>query len=292
MAKRNTYTLVLALFSGFWSTGVLAEDELEVIYGDDDRRDLYDSDVSSLMFQVARSTAALVRREQIETESSNCRLPATTFGDSMNMCENEPFRDQPNPAFCSGFLVGEDVFVTAGHCITSETDCTGTALVFGFGFDSRNKDVTNIPSDDVYFCKSIIARELNSDTKNDFAVIRLDRKVTGRDALSFRRNGQVAVGQGVTVIGHPSGLPTKVSGGAKVRANDQGTFFVANLDTYGGNSGSAVVDSQTGMVEGILVRGETDYVTSGDCRISNRCLNEACRGEDVTRATMFASYVP
>ncbi|MEK7233144.1 MAG: S46 family peptidase [Elusimicrobiota bacterium] len=34
-------------------------------------------------------------------------------------------------------------------------------------------------------------------------------------------------------------------------------FFVANLDTYGGNSGSAVFNVETNLVEGILLRSES-----------------------------------
>ena len=58
---------------------------------------------------------------------------------------------------------------------------------------------------------------------------------------------------------------------------------MANLDTYGGNSGSAVFNAKTGLVEGILVRGEQDYVQKGDCRVSNVCPADGCRGEDVTK---------
>ncbi len=74
----------------------------------------------------------------------------------------------------------------------------------------------------------------------------------------------------LVVIGRPSGLPTKVADGAQVRSvND--VFLVANLDTYGGNSGSAVFNAVTGVVEGILVRGDTDYVYNAQlgCRVSN-----------------------
>ncbi len=286
----------LLAFASFFALALGASAALAarapVIYGDDDRLDLFDSGVSPRMFEAAKATAALVRREKIQTESGNCRLPAETFGESMGLCQDEPFREQPNPAFCSGFLVGEDVFVTAGHCITSESDCQATALVFGFGYNSRGQDVSNVPEEDVFFCKAIIAREQNDETKADYAVVRLDRKVPGRTPLQFRKEGRIAQGGNVTVIGHPSGLPTKVSGGAQVRSSDNPVFFVANLDTYGGNSGSAVVDSATGLVEGILVRGENDFVSEGDCTKSNRCLNDACRGEDVTRSTQFASHVP
>ena len=90
----------------------------------------------------------------------------------------------------------------------------------------------------------------------------------------------------MVVIGHPTGIPTKISDGAKVRMLAT-KYFVANLDTYGGNSGSAVLNAQSGEVEGILVRGENDYVPAEgrDCQVSNHCTNEGCRGEDVTYIT-------
>jgi hypothetical protein len=94
------------------------------------------------------------------------------------------------------------------------------------------------------------------------------------------------------VIGHPCGLPQKYAPGAQVRHNSAGPFFVANLDTYGGNSGSAVFNATNRAVEGILVRGENDFVTNGTCYVSLVCPTTGCRGEDVTHATVWAEKVP
>ncbi len=94
------------------------------------------------------------------------------------------------------------------------------------------------------------------------------------------------------VIGHPAGLPTKIAGGAQGRDRTNEGFFTANLDTYGGNSGSAVFNSLTGLVEGILVRGEQDYMQKGDCRVSNLCPVDGCRGEDVTKISNVADKIP
>ncbi len=94
------------------------------------------------------------------------------------------------------------------------------------------------------------------------------------------------------MIGHPVGLPTKFAGEAVVRSNQQSAFFVANLDTYGGNSGSPVFNSDTHEVEGILVRGETDFVPQGGCNVSLVCPTSGCRGEDCTRTTEFSNLVP
>jgi V8-like Glu-specific endopeptidase len=123
-------------------------------------------------------------------------------------------------------------------------------------------------------------------SKDDYAFIELDRKVNDRQPLKVRKTGKISKGASLVVIGHPTGLPTKIADGANVRTL-QGKFFVANLDTFGGNSGSAVFNAETEEVEGILVRGETDYVynSSLGCQVPNVCSNDACRGEDVTYIT-------
>ena len=122
-------------------------------------------------------------------------------------------------------------------------------------------------------------------------MVRLKRKVVGRTPLRVKRDSKAKSGDEIVVIGHPSGLPTKVAGGASVR-NDAGTYFVANLDTYGGNSGSAVFDSASGEVAGILVRGETDFRRVGSCLQSNVCTDSGCRGEDVTHIGRALDFIP
>lgn len=143
----------------------------------------------------------------------------------------------------------------------------------------------------MYSCKELVHSELSGPTDSDFAIIRLERKVVGRNPLPIRKQGKVSVGDGLVVIGHPSGLATKVAGGAFVRDDSPKPYFIANLDTYGGNSGSAVFNSDTGLIEGILVRGEQDFSYNNGCYISNVCPADGCRGEDVTRVSEILNYV-
>jgi S1-C subfamily serine protease len=266
-----------------------------VIYGQDDRRDLFESSNSARHLELARSTAIIMHNANLTRSGSTDQysVPSDTFGSQQDLCASEPFFEQPAPGFCSGFLVGEDLFVTAGHCITDAESCADAAFVFGYGYESQGQDMGTVSGDDVFHCKSIVARVQNPGLAEDFAVVKLDRAVVGREPLKLRRTGAISVGDGVTVIGHPSGLPTKITSGAKVRSNGTGLpYFVANTDSYGGNSGSAVFNTTTGEVEGILVRGETDFVLSGNCVVSKKCTESNCRGEDVTKASVFASHVP
>lgn len=267
----------------------------EVIYGEDDRMDLFDQRVPEDWRRLARSTAILIKDDKLEVDPGRAdyvKIDAKSFGDSMGLCPTEPFREQPTPGFCSGFLVGPDILVTAGHCITEMTRCQTTSFVFDYGYHEPLADLSSVPASNVYHCDSIIARDLDRSTQSDFAVIRLDRPVEGRQPLTFRKTDSVSVGTELVVIGHPTGLPTKIAGGAQVRKNnDSQPYFVANLDTYGGNSGSAVFNAVTGDVEGILVRGENDFRYVNGCTASYHCANDGCRGEDVTKASIFAQYI-
>lgn len=263
----------------------------KVVYGNDDRMEPFDSNIPESIRRIAGSTVALVERSKLASlDSSTFKLPSETFGASMNLCSTEPFRSEPNPAFCSGFLIAPDRMATAGHCIDSDTACANAAFVFGFAYQSLMSDPTKISRDEVFYCKEVLHTQHPSDDA-DFAVVRLDRPVTKHPPLSVQTSATIAVGTSLTLIGHPAGLPLKIAPNAKVRSSDKPGFFVATTDSYGGNSGSAVIQSDTGLVAGILVRGEQDFVQQGSCNVSKICSETECRGEDVTRATQLAPYV-
>ncbi|WPU63611.1 trypsin-like serine peptidase [Peredibacter starrii] len=259
--------------------------QMDVIYGEDNRMDVFESR-DSAMVELSRSTAAMIAGANLKKAANGeIAIQAETL-ESRGVCKSERFSQQITAANCSGFLVSENVLVTAGHCIKDNNDCASWKWVFDYKVDSAEQGTVNVAASNIYSCKRIISRTLDQVSKDDYAVIELDRKVANRRPLTFRRSGKIASGTAVTVIGHPTGLPTKIADGANVRSLNT-KYFVANLDTYGGNSGSAVFNSRTGEVEGILVRGENDYVYSSaqGCQVSNKCPSTGCRGEDVTYIT-------
>ncbi|MCA9537444.1 MAG: trypsin-like peptidase domain-containing protein [Myxococcales bacterium] len=271
---------------------VLADGADPLIYGSDDRREPYQLN-DAVSSHLAEATMAILQSSQLSAISGGYRIDtSSTFAQSYSLCADEPYRNQPNPAFCTAFLVAPDVVATAGHCI-SNRDCGRVKFVFGFQMVDANTVVGSVPSGDVYSCAAVLGESETS--TDDWAVVRLDRPVSGRTPLDIRRSGTISNGASLTVAGHPAGLPLKIAGGATVRDNSHPYYFSANLDTYGGNSGSPVVGAD-GTVEGILVRGNTDFTLiydGGYCYTSNVCPNTGCPGwEDATRASRFAALVP
>ena len=105
------------------------------------------------------------------------------------------------------------------------------AVVFGFVMLDANTPVLTIDESEIYYCSEVIARQIGNP---DWALIRLDREVTGHSPLDVRREDTVADGQELLVIGHLIGLPRKYAGGATVRENTASGYFQANSDTYTG----------------------------------------------------------
>ncbi|OIO10651.1 MAG: hypothetical protein AUJ52_03575 [Elusimicrobia bacterium CG1_02_63_36] len=290
---RTKFFALAALCAALIPAIVHAQARPDVIYGDDDRLDLHQVQSPKLK-AMAGSTVALFQGSGVSMDGGNATLQTSNYGDSYGLCKDEPFRDQGAGAFCSGSLVGEDLIMTAGHCVRSQSACESTKFVFGFGITDKDKGTPgSVPAGEVYSCKELVGRT-EQGSGPDWALIRLDRSVVGHAPLKITRDGVPAKGTPLVVIGHPAGLPTKIAGGAYVRDADRNGYFVANLDTYGGNSGSAVFNGISGMVEGILVRGETDftYDSANSCRRSNVCTDEGCRGEDVTNVDEVASLIP
>jgi hypothetical protein len=265
-------------------------DKQKVIYGVDDRKEIFQINDAALL-EDADSVVALFDQGTVQDNGDGTSsLVTSSFQQAYGLCNSEPFRKQPVGAFCSGFLVARDVVATAGHCVDNAT-LSSIRFVFGFRMVNANTAQTKIPNGEIYRGTELIDRRLTPGGL-DWALVRLDRPVQNHRPAPIRRRRRIGTGTRVHVIGHPCGLPAKAAGGAKVRDNTPTPFFVANLDTYGGNSGSPVFNSETHRVEGILVRGERDFRQQGNCQVSLVCPTTGCRGEDVTRITKLANRIP
>lgn len=258
----------------------------KAIYGKDDRRDWYQVRDDALL-EWGASTVALIAKTDISYQTDPATIRMQNYQSSENLCSDQPYLAQPTAAFCSGFFVGEDRIVTAGHCLPKKVDCQNTAFVFDYKLETWDSDPSKVPLSSVYFCKNLI---VSKSAGGDFAVVQLDRPVFDRTPFEIRRAGTPALGSQLTMVGYPAGLPMKIADGGSIlqaRANE----LVADVDAFAGNSGSVVINRSTGVVEGILVAGNIDYRNRGACRIEHRC-GADCDGESIYPIVNLEKYIP
>jgi len=268
----------------------------KAIYGEDDRIDFNDL-IDQRHIEWALSTAAMIPSHIIREYDDNTFKIKAKMLQQNGICEYEKFSRQLTAADCSGFIVSEDILITAGHCMTKKSDCKSWRWVFDYRQSKRYKIGRSlyVPKESVYRCKKII--KTIYDDKFDFAIIKLDRPVLDRPFLQVRESGHVSNSDKMTLIGYPSGLPVKVSPNAVIKdANEKASYFYATTDSFGGNSGSPVINSDTGLVEGILVRGEEDYHfekrRGKKCLVPTVCSEEnKCAGEETTKISNILPFL-
>ncbi len=291
MNKTLKSILALAVMSPLLSAAAFAGSR--TVYGRDDRVELFEASWQER--QLADSVVSMWESKNVleDRRTGSFSLNTMNIGETLALCPGERFREQGIGAFCTGALVGEDLIMTAGHCVPAQAACDGMKIVFGYAIAAPGASApASIGAADVYSCKRILTR---AETNNgpDYALIRLDRKVSGRRPLGINRTGNLKEGSKVLVIGHPIGLPLKIAGSAAVRYVSPRGYFVTDLDTFGGNSGSPVFNAATGLIEGILVRGGRDFVTAPEgCTTLGVNSQTGGRGEDVTSISVLGSYIP
>lgn len=274
------------------------------IYGEDDRLEYFEAPADRRA--LADSVVSMWSSRWVRPELGKANLFVVTLKSAADLCPGERFAEQPAGAFCSGTLVGPDLVMTAGHCITDEAKCADTKFIFGFGLKKAGDYPRSVPEGEVYGCKRIVKRALTTSTVGliyhnfvnggpgpDYALIQLDRAVQDHKPLKVNHGKGVSAGTPLFVIGHPVGLPVKIAGNASVRDTAAKYFFLADLDTFGGNSGSAVFNARNNQIEGILVRGGRDFIPSpAGCNMHYVLPQGGGKGESVTKIEALEKYIP
>ncbi len=247
------------------------------IFGTDDRRDVKPG---SHHFNRARSVAVgVINSLWTDKHPAYSELWADPISDFL--CKDEPFSKQRSVSYaCTGFLVGPDLLVTAGHCSvnggevrnSSENYCEAYTWMFDF---YAHTNTNRVLKRNIYKCKEIIyATQIGEGIgSQDFALIRLDRKVVDRRPLKLAENSPSLFDK-VHMMGHPMGLPMKYADNSEVFSIDNKRSFLTNLDAFSGNSGSPVFNENDEVI-GVLVAGNPAVSTYTDeekkCERFNRC---------------------
>lgn len=146
---------------------------------------------------------------------------------------------------CSGTLISDDLFLSAGHCEYE----VGHVVQFNYQYDPSRKLRTRHP------VQVIEVLEQENNASYDYAIVRLSGKPGQMFGHARLANRDEVPGDTVALIGHANAAPKTVHTGPVIANPTAGllNWFSYTVDTDGGSSGSGVLS-----MDGYLIGVHTD----------------------------------
>ena len=263
----------------------------EVIYGTDDRVEIDDWDEKGNVKELSIAVLSLYKENGENSELSKLPTP---------LCKEEPFRDQPRKAICTGILIAPDMVLTAGHCLKKNNQCKSLVWKFDYPGPEASLNLRSEAEKKTYRCSHVIRpKNYYQNKRLDFAFVKLVEPVLERNPFSLQEGLQdleIRDSDEIFAFGNPSGFPLKVMKGEVTVKNEGNLFFKTNIDSYRGNSGAPIFTKKESRLIGLLVSGEKDFEFDSlkGCYYSKKCLEgeeSNCSGEKaISISNIHESY--
>jgi V8-like Glu-specific endopeptidase len=255
-----------------------------VIYGVDNRTPIFNSTENHIL-EISKSIAVMTYNYKLRNnraDNNYYKYSKTPAFVSYDICQDEPFAHENILGNCTGFLIGENLLMTAGHCISEQESCE----LISFIFDQITSNGL-VKKSNTYQCKKVIQTGVNISKSNlyyqDYTILQIEKKSSApKRPFLIISDEELIEGDPLYTIGSPFGTPLKVADDAyitslvsskgsivevAIQAGDEDIYhplnildyFMTNLDTFSGNSGSPVISEKTGHVIGLLSSGDDDW---------------------------------
>lgn len=309
MTLKAKMTILALLFSPF--------PLLAVIYGNNDQSAI--DQLSPLERRMSEPVAAMIDAETMENLEEHLPLadkiwqvfaiPGGNANGARRLCSDVKFLDELAIGTCSGVLIAPDLLATASHCVLGDSDqdfLNRFRWVFryhqGEAIDPHNVyRAIAIEKKLIQHVKIFESPELmatNEERKKlglaplppdqmdftpyrDITVVRLDRSVQHIQPAIIDFSAQ-AIGTQLTTIGHPMGLPKKITRNGLVMGKIGDHYLTTTLDAVKGNSGGPVFNADTGALIGLIVNQGIQHAFSMDRK--ERCYRLTQYPENQTEA--------
>ncbi len=168
--------------------------------------------------------------------------------------------------WATGTLISNDLFLTAGHnfdqtgggwsrprdnatgaIITPAQIATNMHVNFNYQVDPSG----NLRTEQEFPVLALVEYRLGG---LDFAIVRLGGNPGSTYGSTTVSTTDAAVGAMICIIGHPAGMPKRIEAGPVTDLHDDRIGY-NDIDTLGGNSGSAILRASDGQIVGVHTNG-------------------------------------
>lgn len=233
--------------------------------------------MTALTTPAERAAGVIATLDSSARDENWYTLRHMNFGTYMGMCPGEKLADANaiRGGNCSLTLVAPDIAVTALHCLGSQQGPGNNCSEYGyyFGLTHNNLGGRQNVADSLRYCEHILASgAIGSEYENnqDWAIIKLNEPVPNFTAPPLAPPGLPNVGDRVTTIGTPQGVPSVRSTGRIEYVDREGRGVRTDMDIVGGNSGGGAFNERGEFIGIVTTSYDRDrifyYETSGCAR--------------------------
>lgn len=241
-------------------------------------QDGFKEKLSSLIEQARQSIAYIASHDTVQDWQFGKDMNLKTFLEKKTTFKYQgKFRRQTSLEYGgTAVLIAQDVLLTAKHNLVDEAGrwLDTSELRFVFGFEKEDAIWgTNFHEERIFEGKLL---KYGEGRRDDWALIRLEpNSITGRfpEGVPFKLNSSSShpnAQDPLVLAGHPLGLPLKlVLMGRYIDRLTRSSFWTS-FDAFKGNSGSPILNINTGLIEGIVTGGEIDFAQENGTIVHRR----------------------